>query len=184
MSEEAAKGSASEGPIFTYQKHKWQPFVQEAKQFRFDGKRNARWVIETNPQLRTLLKEQAAPPAVPGDAESEAKHRRNIFQQQLTAFNFLEKRFYGTNPTLFKNVDMTDQDFATKIFTELHELWKPTGINDTDSKLEEKEAAFEGFAGEPHAYFERLLLINGELKDLSLPDKPTRDVKRAGDAIF
>lgn len=81
---------------------------------------------------------------------------------------------------------MLVENFVTKIFRELDDLWASTGIDDTDCKLEEKDTAFEGFAGEPHAYFECLLLLNKELKDLCLPDELTCYVKRAaaGDTIF
>eukprot|EP00961_Rhodomonas_salina_P071023 953649-Rhodomonas_salina.1 len=134
--------------------------------------------------LRSILKQQAAPVNDPPTAVEVAKQKRVLMDQQLTAYNFLEKKFWKTNPTLFQNVNFLDPSFATAIFTQLDELYRPEGEDDKEGKLDEKDKAFEGFAGDPHAYFERLMRLNRELAELGVPDDTHRNVKRAGDAIF
>eukprot|EP00961_Rhodomonas_salina_P193877 2617590-Rhodomonas_salina.1 len=57
-------------------------------------------------------------------------------------------------------------------------------MNDVDYKLDEKDAAFDKFNGDPHANFEKLIVVTSELTDLGIAEEVTRDLKRAGNAIF
>eukprot|EP00961_Rhodomonas_salina_P039753 534372-Rhodomonas_salina.1 len=57
-------------------------------------------------------------------------------------------------------------------------------MGNVDTKIAEKDAAFEKFNGEPHQFFERLILVCSELRDLGEPDDEKRNVKREQEAIF
>eukprot|EP00961_Rhodomonas_salina_P168995 2276998-Rhodomonas_salina.3 len=188
MSEKEEKKREDGGPEFDFNKATWPKFVREAKSYLFEGKLNASWTIEKNQTKRSLLKDQSAPLILTGNAPADAiatqKQQRIVRTQQLTVYHFLEKRFYATNPALLKDVDYCSNNFATVIFTDLDEEYKPEGMNYIDYKLNEKDTAFDKFNGDPHTYFEKLFVVTSELTDLGIAKEVTLDLKRAGCAIF
>eukprot|EP00961_Rhodomonas_salina_P111684 1502730-Rhodomonas_salina.2 len=123
--------------MFNHSKGKidWERWVRESKSWLFKEKQ-ARYVIETNPEKRKILQE-AEVPYVTDQAEiaapgSRDNHKRKIFDKQLFVFHHLEKNFLETNPTLFDKVELAETNFATKLFALLEEEWKPSGYGDAD----------------------------------------------------
>eukprot|EP00961_Rhodomonas_salina_P277170 3745565-Rhodomonas_salina.2 len=208
MTGEERTGGKEGQPTFSFTKEGWPAFVREAKRWLYTEQKQASWPITIDPARRAALQDAAAPleiprypPILPQTAteaalqaranqiqqqleQAQARQKRLILQQQMTVYNFLEKHFQASSPNLFHDVDITSDDFASKIFTELHDLWKPSGSNEADTKAEEKDELIEKFNREPQSYFENLIHVNSELRDLGARDEVARDLRRAGDAIY
>lgn len=67
---------------FDFDKGKWPAFVRGAKQKLYERNRKARWTIETNPETRKLLKEEAAAtPEIPPDAPAAPENESDAAKQ-------------------------------------------------------------------------------------------------------
>jgi hypothetical protein len=157
-------------PQFDFQKKNWPEFVRKSKAYLYDGGRKARWVIELDVTIRNHLKA-----GMSASKQSEC---------QMHAYVFLEGIFYSSDTSLFTNADLTQHDFASDIFAELHERYKPDGYSDIRGKEDDKKQMIATFDGNVKLYFERLINVNAELVELGKVLDDDRDCKEAGEAIF
>eukprot|EP00961_Rhodomonas_salina_P129908 1749670-Rhodomonas_salina.4 len=139
MSAEDPEKDYAKEPEFDFNKANWQSFVRRMKQFLLENKHKARWVIKSKMMLRAILKHQAAPLQVndPSNVAETVKSNQMLMDQQLMAYNFLEKKFWKSNPTLFQKVNFLYPSFATEIFMQLDKLHsdRPEGKDYKEGKL-------------------------------------------------
>jgi len=168
MADEEKEGKL---PPYNYKRKDWPPWKRKFLNWLYTGKRRAGWLLEDSAALRLRFR--------PNHLTAQIR-----FDSNMIIYNALETIFYETNSSLFDNVDMTTDTFAKDLFDEIESEYKPDEYNDVEDKIDEYNEALEAFDGNPTPYFEKLIRISTDLKNLNEPDTTRRDIKRIGDIIF
>lgn len=129
---------------FLQTKSDWLAWVKELKAYLWEYKDESTHIIELDAAKKAAL--------LPSPYEDSLK-----FQHNMTVFTILSKHFRDCNSVEIGKVNITTGgDFATDLFVELDKLWAPNYYSAAANKIDELEAAYNTFDGNPVKYFQTI----------------------------